>query len=259
MTVETGAAGQALARARRDREALGALPGGLPADEATAYAVQRAAIDAYGAARVGYKIGATNPQAQAMLGTDHPFCAPLFAEDCHEGGAVLAEPGYGLIGLEPEFALKLDKDLPAKSTGYGLEEVEAAVASVHPAIEVIGLRLPSELFTKVAVTIADFGANVAFVGGDGVASWREHDLATIDVHVSVDGDAAASGSGANVLGHPLNALLWLANHLSAEGEGLAAGDWISTGTCAGVVKFARGQTAVAAFGPFGEVSFTLGA
>ncbi|MEZ5932051.1 MAG: hypothetical protein R3F54_08890 [Alphaproteobacteria bacterium] len=250
-------AGQALGAARRERRGIDDLPGGLPADEAMAYAVQRAAIEAYGAGRAGYKIGATNPMAQSLLNTDHPFHAPLFTPDCHENGAVLAEPGYGLLGLEPEFALRLGSDLPARAEPYRLEEIEAAVASVHPAFEVIGLRLPTELFTRVFVTIADFGANVAFVAGDGLDTWHDHDLAAVAVDVTVEGEKVASGSGANVLGHPLKALLWLANKLAASGEGLTRGDWISTGTCAGVIKIEPGQRAVASFGPFGEVSLTL--
>jgi 2-keto-4-pentenoate hydratase len=250
-------AGQALAAARRRRTGIDDLPGGLPADEATAYAVQRAAAEAYGAARAGYKIGATNPMAQSLLNTDHPFHAPLFVPDCHGTGAVLTEPGHGLLGLEPEFALRLGSDLPARPEPYALDEIEAAVAAVHPAFEVIGLRLPAALFTRICVTIADFGANVAFVAGDGLEGWRHHDLAAVAVDVTVDGKKVASGAGANVLGHPLKALLWLANDLRASGAGLAKGDWISTGTCAGVIKIERGQRAVAAFGPCGEVSLAL--
>jgi 2-keto-4-pentenoate hydratase len=250
-------AGQALGEARRERMPLSGLPDGLPADEATAYAIQQHAIGAYGGDHAGYKIGATNPAAQELLGTDHPFRAPLFAADCHDSGATLAEPGYGLIGLEPEFALRLGSDLPARADPYTIDDVRAAVATVHPAFELIGLRLPSELFTKVLVVTADFGANVGFVAGEGIAGWREHDLAEVPVQVRVDGAEVARGSGANVLGHPLNALLWLANELRADGEGLATGDWVSTGTCAGVIKVKKGQQAVASFGPFGEVGLTL--
>ncbi|MEM9442439.1 MAG: fumarylacetoacetate hydrolase family protein [Pseudomonadota bacterium] len=250
-------AGQALANARRNANALGELPGGFPSDEATAYEIQRHAISAYGGKRVGYKIGATNPAAQTLLGTDHPFRAPLFEADCYNNGVVVDEPGYGLIGLEPEFALRLGTDLPARSDPYTLDDVSAAVDMVHPAFEMIGLRLPHELFTKVLIVTADFGANVGFVAGEGSSDWRQHDLADVPVQVRVDGEDVANGSGANVLGHPLNALLWLANDLRQAGDHLSAGDWVSTGTCAGVVKIKAGQQAVANFGAFGEVGLTL--
>lgn len=250
-------AGRALAEARRERTGLATLPGGLPEDEAAAYAIQQAAVEAYGEARIGYKIGATSPEAQAMLRTDHPFHAPMFAVDRHENGAAIVEPGYGLIGLEPEFALRLGTDLPARMPAYELDEISAAVAAVHPAFEIIGLRLPIELFKNATVVTTDFGANVGFVAGEGIEDWQSHDLSTIPVRVSVDGDEVAAGSGVKVLGHPLNALLWLANQLGASGRDLLAGDWISTGTCAGVVPIMAGQEAVADFGPFGEVSLTI--
>ncbi len=255
--VDVETAGRALAEARRAGTSLDDLPGGLPADEAGAYAVQRAAVAAYGEKRVGYKIGATSPEAQTLLQTDHPFRAPLFDCDCYDSDVAIEDPGYGLIGLEPEFALRLGSDLPARKTPYTLDEVRAAVASVHPAFEVIGLRLPDELFKNVTVVTTDFGANVGFVAGDGVRDWQGHDLASIPVRAHVDGDEVAAGSGAKALGHPLNAVLWLANSLDASEGGLVSGDWISTGTCAGVVKIARGQSAVAGFGPFGQVRLTL--
>ena len=257
--VDLQEAGRALAEARRESRNLGELPGGLPADEATAYAIQRAAIDAYGHQRVGYKVGATSAEAQAMLKTDHPFQAPLFAADCHDSGAQVGMPGYGLIGLEPEFALRLGRDLPARGEAYGLEEVRHAVATVHPAFEIIGLRLPNELFKNAIIVTTDFGANVGFVAGDGVEDWTRHDLAAISVHAHVDGLEVAAGSGAKVMGHPLNSLLWLINDLSTRGEGLTAGDWVSTGTCAGVVQIAPGQSARADFGPFGQVGLTIAA
>ena len=170
---------------------------------------------------------------------------------------MIKEPGHGLIGLEPEFALRLGHDLPMREAPYGLDDIRTAVASVHPAFELVGLRLPDELFRQAVIVTTDFGANVGFVGGEGVSDWARYDLSTIGVHSTVDGEEVASGSGANVLGHPLNALLWLANNLKAPDLALRAGDWVSTGTCAGVIKIAPGQTAVANFGPFGEVKLTL--
>lgn len=65
------------------------------------------------------------------------------------------------------------------------------------------------------------------------------------------------GRGSNVLGHPLNALAWLANARSRAGHGLAAGELISTGNCADVIRLGPGQTAEARFGPLGQVSLRL--
>ncbi len=249
--------GQALGTARRDGMRLHALPDDLPRDETAAYAIQDDAVAVYGGHPIGFKIGATSTAAQASFGTDHPFSAPMFAGDCSPDGSTIDVPAYGLIGIEAEFAFRLGSDLPARDRPYELDDVRGAVSAMHPAFEIIGLRLPHEMFSNLFVVIADHGANVHFVPGEGIEDWEPHDLAGVGVQVQVDGAPVAVGSGAAVLGHPLNALLWLAEHRRLSGHGLAAGDYVSTGACAGIIRVAPGQTATADFGPFGSVRTTL--
>ena len=249
--------GRALADARRAGARLAELPGGLPRDQEEAYAIQAAAAAAYGSDRVGDKVGATSPFAQEMLGIDQPFRAPLFADSCHGDGFAFDVPASGIVGIEAEFAFRLATDLPARDAPYSLDDVSAAVGAVHPAFEIAGLRLPMSFFADVVVIIADFGVNVGFVHGAGVEDWAEHDLAAVEVFVEVDGDEVARGSGAAVLGNPLNALLWTANDRRVSGDGLAVGDWISTGATCGIIRIDAGQTAVADFGPLGTVTMSL--
>jgi 2-keto-4-pentenoate hydratase len=52
------------------------------------------------------------------------------------------------------------------------------------------------------------------------------------------------GIGADVLGHPLDALAWLANHLAARGPGLRAGEFVSTGSVVATKWMARGDDAM---------------
>ena len=67
------------------------------------------------------------------------------------------------------------------------------------------------------------------------------------VRAVLDGVTVASGSGAMVLGHPLNALLWLAEALHANGDRLRSGEIVLTGTCTGITKVAPGQTFAGCF------------
>ena len=83
---------------------------------------------------------------------------------------------------------------------------------------------------------ADFPTNVA--------------LTTDDLPELID-----TGTGAAVMGHPLNSLLWMHNSLTAIGSGLKAGDWISTGTCLGVIKAVPQSTVNISFSGCGEVSY----
>jgi 2-keto-4-pentenoate hydratase len=97
-------------------------------------------------------------------------------------------------------------------------------------------------------SIADFALNIALVRGAPVPDWREVDLNGIAVAAAVDGQVVATGSASAVLGHPLEALAWLARSLAERGRRLEAGDLVSTGTCTGIVPLTSGQTFEGRFG-----------
>jgi 2-keto-4-pentenoate hydratase len=98
---------------------------------------------------------------------------------------------------------------------------------------------------------ADFGLNHGLVCGAPVMPPPLDALADAVVVARVDGDEVGRGTGAEVLGHPLEALAWL----TRQGCALVAGDLVSTGTCTGIAPIINGQRAEADFGPFGRVGF----
>jgi len=106
--------------------------------------------------------------------------------------------------------------------------------------------------------IADFCANAALVFGAGFENWDDFDLASHEVTLHVDGEAAVTGVGREVLGDPRNALTWAANFLSMRGIGLKAGEWVTTGSTMGIHPVPAGSATVADFGTLGtvEVRFT---
>ena len=106
--------------------------------------------------------------------------------------------------------------------------------------------------------IADNGTDGALIYGAGVSDWRGLDLARVPVSLRVGGEVVRAGSGANVLGDPLDALVWLANERSARGNGLRAGHIHNTGTATSMFTAGRGDEAVADFGPLGETRLSIG-
>ena len=74
------------------------------------------------------------------------------------------------------------------------------------------------------------------------------------VSVARNGTVVTTGSGAAVLGHPLNVMAWLADELPRFGLQLRRGDVVTTGVATDVFEAAGGDTCVADFGPFGTVS-----
>jgi 2-keto-4-pentenoate hydratase len=144
--------------------------------------------------------------------------------------------------------------LPKRAAAYSVPEVLAAVAALHPAIEVPDSRYAD--FTRVgaAQLISDVACACWFVLGSAThADWRTIDLAQHGVTAYRNGMVAGQGSGANVLGDPRVALAWIANELCTYGDGLRAGDVVITGTCVTPVPVAAGDSFNADFGAIGAI------
>ncbi len=226
--------------------------GGLEA----AYAVQARAVGVSGAARVGWKIGSTSAEARRALGTDRPGAGALLAPFCFESGAEVPLFAAHDPAVEGEFVFVMGEGLAPRTAPFEREEVLRAVMGVAGGVELVGSRFEGGLagLGREAVT-ADFGANIAFVAGPVEHDWRALDLPEAEVALSVDGERRAQGRGREALGDPALALLWLANHLRERGDGLRAGDRVTTGTCTGLARIAPGARVMADFGPLGRVAF----
>jgi 2-keto-4-pentenoate hydratase len=91
------------------------------------------------------------------------------------------------------------------------------------------------------------------VGPASPASWRERDLSQTKVDAFLNGAHETTGAGSNVLDDPRLALTWVANELITYGDGLRAGDIVTTGTCIVPVPIAPGDVVRADFGDLGVV------
>ena len=240
--------------ARRDGRRIRVGDEERPGDEATAYAVQRGVTEASGYEVAGFKIGATAQVAMDLLGVSGPFFGPLYREAFQENDATVSLPMAHTPGIEAEFAVGLAADLPRRTDAWTRDEVEAAVAWVGPAFEIVGTRLEGGLPGKGTLAIADGGANVDFVCGPSGADWRSADLTAHPVALRVNGIEVASGhSGMLVFGDPVAGVLWLANHPELDARGLKAGDVVTTGTCTGITPLSPGDEAEADYGALGVV------
>ena len=159
---------------------------------------------------------------------------------------------------EAEFAFRMDQDLPPRSDPYTAGDVLAAVATLHPAIEIPDSRYEDFTIVGAPQLIADNACAHLFVLGPAAPKdWRDVDLIEHRVLGAVVGEAAREGIGANVLGDPRIALTWLANELSSHGLTLRAGEVVTTGTCLVPLPIAVGAHVVMDFGRFGVVSARL--
>ncbi len=216
------------------------------------YAIQDALVKASGHRIVGWKIGATNRAAQQMLGLPGPVSGRLLEPFCYVSPAQIPSADFAMRALEPEIAFRMAVDLPSRDPAYTNEEVAHAVALAYPALEIPDTRLRAWDRAGAPTFIADNSVAGRFVLGNAVPNWRSMDLKKIAVKLIVNDDIVATGTGRDVLGDPLNALAWLANHLSRRGTCLRAGDLVTTGTCTPIGFADPGAVVIADFGPFGS-------
>ncbi len=232
-----------------------------PTDRAEGYEVQAEFVRLSGQRVAGWKIAATSRAGQKHINVDGPLAGPLLSDRVLDGAA--AAPVVSLTGnimnvAEVEFCFRLGADLSKRGTPYSIEDVFKAVESLHPAIEVPDSRYHDFIHAGAPQLIADTACACWFVLGPATsADWRARDLAGHALTAFKNGSPAGTGIGANVLGDPRVALTWIANELKTYGEGLRAGDVVTTGTCLTPVPVAPGDRVLADFGDFGAVETQL--
>ncbi|HMO74964.1 MAG TPA: fumarylacetoacetate hydrolase family protein [Sphingopyxis sp.] len=252
-----------LARRLRDAysgEAVPPLRDGLdPADADGAYAVQTINTrywEAQGRRIVGRKAGLTAKAVQAQLGVDQPDFGVLFDDMRIADGGTL-DPARALQPkAEAEIAFVLGADLPDTETTP--EQVAAAVATVHAAIEIVDSRI-ADWKISFADTVADNGSSAFFVLADAGLPLAGLDLEGAAMAMEINGAVASTGVGAAALGNPLNAAAWLAQTLAARGEPLKAGDILLAGALGPMVALTPGDHVHAKVVGIGECSFSYAA
>jgi 2-keto-4-pentenoate hydratase len=208
----------------------------------------------------GWKIAATSKAGQAHIAVDGPLAGRLLRERVIEAGATVPFGSNHMRVAEAEFAFRMAYDLPPRTSPYSTAEVLAAVATLHPAIEVPDSRYDDFTLVGAPQLIADNACAHYFVLGETAPDgWRALDLMEHHVTGEVTGRLRRDGRGANVLGDPREALVWLANELSTIGVTLRAGEVVTTGTCLVPLEIARGDHVSADFGRLGTVDVSIGA
>lgn len=156
---------------------------------------------------------------------------------------------------ELENAFRFSADLVPRSEPYSVDEVIAAVATLHPAIELADSRYTSCTAVGAPQLIADDAcANLFILGPALPRPWRHIDLAVHRVSATVAGKSRHDGQGANVLGDPRRAQTWIANELFGLGIAIMAGQVVTTGACVVPIPVLGGDEVIARCGEVGSLS-----
>ena len=185
---------------------------------------------------VGYKAGLTNPAVQKRFNTTEPVWGALYQRMLLRNGSTVP----AAFGARPLF--EADMLVRVKSAAINQArtpaEVLANVDQVIPFIELPDLMVeaPPKL-NGTALSAINVGARLGVVGQplavprDATARQRLLDgLQGMTVRVSDASGVLSSGKGSDILGHPLNAVVWLTGALRQQGLQLQPGQVVSLGS-----------------------------
>ena len=246
-----------LVEARRDARQLDGLVNDLvPETAAQAYEINRAVAQTLGWEPLGWKIAGTTANVRGKLGLEGPIYGRSFRRFKCNSPARFKHVELLDPLVECEFFVTLGRDLPAREQPWTMPEMIDAIAEVHAGIEVAECRYHRRALPPLPAILADGSATGRYVFGNRIESWRDG-LASIQVKLEVDGVLRREGSGADVMGDPLRPLQWLADERHHFGDGLRAGETISTGSMTGMLPIRAGQSVCAYFGDLATVEIAF--
>lgn len=229
-----------------------------PHSRAEGYAIQAHLEELSKRPLFGWKIAATSKAGQEHIGVSGPIAGRILAERAFEDGADLVFGENRMRVAEPEFAFRFATALKPRRKEYTLEDVLCAVGSLHPAIEIPDSRFENFATVGEAQLIADNACAHEFILGSATeADWRAIDLSQHKATIEAVGGEVHDGIGANVLGDPRDALLWLVQEVTGLGLTIEAGQVVTTGTCAEPLDIEPGDEVIADFGALGDVNVSF--
>jgi 2-keto-4-pentenoate hydratase len=190
-----------------------------------------------GAKVIGYKAGLTNPAVQKRFNHDKPVWGKLYQGMVLADGAVV-DAAFGARPLYEADMLVRVKDASINQAKTPMDVLQA-IDQVIPFIELPDLvvQAPPRL-NGAAISAINVGARLGVAGKPvAVPTVRADRYAMLDALkdmtvVLADGAGAelGKGKGGDILEHPLNAVVWLAQALAKEGIAMKPGDLISLGS-----------------------------
>ena len=219
-----------------------------PQTMADAYAVQAGMVSSLAETRgptTGYKIAYTSAVMRERAGIGQPCYGRIPASLVQDSPATVDSGNYGQVGIECEVAVKLGADLPASGAPFTREGIAEYIEWLAASFELVDRRDAPSLegqmpeICSIVTNISNGGA----VLGERVTNWQSIDLTASRGTMKVNGETVGEGIGSDVMGHPLEPLVWLANTLAAEGVSMEKGALVLTGSFAPPVMLKPGDEA----------------
>jgi len=205
----------------------------------------------------GWKIAANAPHLLQKFGLEDPLSGRVFKSQTRQSPARLAAATFRQFAFEPEIAAIMKTDLEISDGPSSRQEAISAIDRFVPAIELLDMRdidMPAiDIADVVAQNISNEGA---VIGGPGIAP-QDVNPASVRTEVSVDGKVELQVTGAAPQ-DPIDAVIWLARHLTKRGQSLQAGQIVLCGTHCPIWYHGNPAEIVVTMSGLGEVSLSLG-
>lgn len=201
--------------------------------------------------QIGHKIGLTSVAVQQWLGVDEPDFGGLLDDMLVLDGQKADITRLLQPRAEAEIAFVLKDDLD--ESFITPSHVIAATDFILPAIEIIDSRIQGWTI-RYQDTIADNASSGLFVLGNNPIRLTDVDLSLAGMMLKKNGQVVSTGAGAACLGHPVNAVVWLANTMRRLGSPLKAGHIILSGALGPVTDISAGDHLEAHVAHVGTVS-----
>jgi 2-keto-4-pentenoate hydratase len=179
---------------------------------------------------VGWKIALTSKAMQQMTGVDQPVAGAIFSTVVHTSPASLDLAAYHHLGVEFEVAVRLAEDLPAGRSPWTRASVADRVAACMPAFELVEDGHADYKTLDAFTLVAQNTWNGGVVLGASVTAWRAVDLEGGATRCWINDHPAGEGKVGDALGHPFEAVAWLANLLNRRDRMLRGGMIVMTGS-----------------------------
>jgi len=178
----------------------------------------------------GWKIALTSKAMQQMTGVDQPAAGAIFSKVIYASPARVDVAAYHHLGIEFEVAVRVGEDLTAAGGPWTRASVAGKVAACIPAFELVEDGDADYKTLDAFTLIAQNTWNGGVVLGQPVTEWRGLDLERAVTKCWVNDQPAGQGKTGDAMGHPLEAVAWLANLLNRRGRALQRGMIVMTGS-----------------------------
>ena len=220
-------------------------------DNDSALAIQRRTLELLGENIGGWKCGVPNPTLIIA-----PLTASSIVRSTQIGSTPCAvPPPIGLI--EPEIAFVMARDLPARAAPYSDAEIRGAIGEAHMVLELLGSRFADRLSAAPLDMLSDMYNNYGLLVGPKIENVFDLSLEKLHVTIRTDDKVLFEADRPHPSGHPMKAFTWLVHFLNQHGEGVQAGQTITTGSYAGIVEAPIGTPLHVELGGVGVLNTTL--